>query len=159
MARDVVVYTQRATPVAVDEIVDAMRVRGVPVEWRYTLLSERNRPVWTAGSILPEGQSGPQVDVSHEAVEPWLRDEVLPAYADGMSDAHRAAFMNARDAYQLKPAQRPTAGIERLLVTLADSLAEIGDGVILDIGAKRFLDRREYRARHADLLRREAPGA
>jgi hypothetical protein len=32
MAHDVVVYTQRATPVTVDEIVGTMRVRGVPVE-------------------------------------------------------------------------------------------------------------------------------
>jgi hypothetical protein len=158
MAHDVVVYTQRATPVTVDEIVGTMRARGVPVEWRYTLLSERNQPAWTAGSVLPEGQPGPQLDVSHEAVEPWMREEVLQAYAGVLSDAHRTAFMTARDAYQLTPVQRPTAELERILVMLADGLAEIGDGVILDIGAKRFFDSREYRARHAGLLRRVAPG-
>ena len=159
MARDVIVYTQRATPIAVNEIVAAMGARGMPVEWRYTLASERNQPVWTGGSVLPEGQPGLQVDVSHEAVEAWMLDEVLPAYAGVMSGAHRAAFMTARDAYQLSPAQQPPPGLDRILVMLVDSLAEIGDGVIFDIGAKRVFDLREYRARHAELLQRKAPGA
>ena len=57
MARDVVVYTQRVTPVVLDEIIAPCGREGFRSSGATRCSSERDRPAWTAGSVLLRGGS------------------------------------------------------------------------------------------------------
>ena len=153
MSHPMIVYTQQASTISIEDILAQMRARGVPVEWHYRLLSERGHPDnWTAGYFLPEGRSQPQVTLAKEVVQAYLREEVLQAYADVLTESQRQALLTAQTRYQLASYQTPDAERERMLVHVVHILADLGDGLILDIDAEQFYDRHSYPARHARLL-------
>jgi hypothetical protein len=153
MSEDVAIYAQNASTISVDDLRAHMRARGLPVEWQYTLHSERDQPTnWTMGNIFPEGKQTPLISIFTEAVTPDIREEMLSAYADSMAESHRQALSTAKIKYQLDASGAPQGERQRLLVNLVDLLAERGDGLIHDIGSEQFYNRDEYRAQHFDLL-------
>lgn len=153
MSRDVFVYSQRAAPISVDEMLAQMRARGIPVEWNYQFLSEAGRPAdWTAGYLLPEGKTRPQVTITREPIEPFVREEILQAYADVLTETQRQALSTAQTRYQISVSHPSAMQSERMLVNLADILAETTDGMILKRDPEQFLNGQEYRFMYSQLL-------
>ncbi len=152
MSRDVNIYAKKEAIIPVDEILAQMRVRGIPVEWRTDTLVEfftkSNAPgIWTAGYFLPAGSTDTksQISISTKALEKGTAERLVSAYKDVITEPQREALLAARTLYQLSVGWVSNGQRERILVNLADVLADLGDGLILDTQTNRFYDRTQYR--------------
>jgi hypothetical protein len=154
MSRDINVYSPKDAAILPNEIVTQMAQRGVPIEWRFMLSSERKKPAqWTAGYIYARSEVDQQepLSLSRVAIKSRLRASTIQFYQAVMTEHYRAALEAAKVVYQISV---PLAVDERLLVTLVDVLAEMSDGLILDTLPGRFYSLTEYRSAYAYILGR-----
>lgn len=145
MSGDFAIYAQRETTVPLAEILTAMRSRSVPVEWQSTFSSEQLEiESWTRGRFYPEGNtdSHSQISVSTEKLEEYMRSEAL---IDLDSDFHREALVAAQSLYQIATTGSAKSKNKRILANLIDVLAEMSNGLILDVETNHFYTPEEYR--------------
>ncbi len=159
MSRDVNVYARKEATIPIDEILAQMRARGIPVDWKTDPFVEfftgSHAPgAWTAGYFLPEGSTDTksQISISTKAIEKGTAERLVAAYKDVITEPQREALFAARTLYQLSAGWVSNEERERILVNLADVLADLGDGLILDTQTNRFYDRTQYRNQFISLF-------
>ena len=145
---EVFVYAQRADRVSIAEIVSAMRGRGVELKWHPELLPEDADPRrWNAGYFTESGRDLPRYEITSEKLEQWARDEALETHATVLSPALRGQVESAQFRYRLSIEQSAPEGL-RVLVNLVDAVADIAQGFVQDLTARRFYERDAYRVQH-----------
>src|SRR5262245_1085865 len=154
MSRDVSVYTRRSDAIPVEDILAGMRARGAPLVQRPGPLTERpGTSEWRSRHFYPEGGTDPQgqIAVSTEIFKELFRRSILSSFSERVTPDQRAAIEAAQRAYDLSAPSSVAADDprERVLAALVDTLAELGDGVIIDATTNRVYDRQAYRAAHA----------
>jgi hypothetical protein len=153
MGHEARVYTKRAEPITIDDIQDRMRERGLPVTWKAAPLTGAfGAGAWISGRFIAEEQPDAQVVAARETVDPRELRELLSDAGDSLAPNHREAVSAARSSYALETDGADEAIAERMLLHLADILADVGDGVIRDFSDQQSFDRDGFRARHARVL-------
>jgi hypothetical protein len=155
MSRDVLVYSEHYQAVGLQDVLAGMQARQVPVEWAPDTFAERfHKPGsaagWVAGTLMPYGSQDPadEITLSHKVLSDRARRRLLDAYGDAVTSDQRERLARARRSYRISVGWLPRSERERVLVHLADVLAEAAEGLILDLQDDRFYDREQYAALH-----------
>jgi len=155
MSRDAAVYARESAVISADAIRARMSAQGLQVQWHGVAPPGATAENWERGYFLAAGETDPRarVDVTVEALKDYLRQDAASGVGD---ERYRAAILAARTLYRFSVTWSADTERERVLVNLIDVVAELGDGLVLDMLADRFYDLREYRAEHLGPLPEES---
>jgi hypothetical protein len=146
MSRDVVVYAKRGEVVPLEDILARLRRLGTPASWQ-SMFGGSETEGWSMGDLEPEPGPGGAITISTEPVDDPRRQSALKAYAATLSESLRQHLSEARVVYQLSVPFTREPRRDRLLANLVETLAELGDGVIVDTATNRVEDLDTFRSR------------
>lgn len=150
---ELMIFGKRATRVPIDAILAAVKDRHAQAEWHPgTTIKPADPESWYVGAFAQPGASEPEIAVSSTPLEQWARDEAIEAHDEALTPAWRRHVEASRFEYRLRIADNAATTNLRLLVKVADAIAELADGIILDLASERFFDRTAFRAEHAFLF-------
>jgi hypothetical protein len=81
-------------------------------------------------------------------------EEIVKGYKDLLTEANHDLFQRSSRRYQLAPQGLFGEPQRRLLLNLADIIAELSDGLIYHSDDDKFYDLTTFRSRYARLLDR-----
>jgi hypothetical protein len=149
---EVEVYADRPDLVSIDVIKAGMSARGMPVTWTPAPFMERLGPTaWKAGEFSSEAAPGVMVGIGRETATAQMLKDVIESKITTLDPALRDRVSRAQIYYGLGAEGGSESDAQRLVVNLADVIAEAGDGVIRDYDDGRVVDRASYRAAHPEL--------
>ena len=155
MDGEVLIYGRETTTVSVDEVQARMRARGLPVAWQPKLVAGGGRSGrWRSGYFAREADSEPRVKVVRETFSAAERDQLLAVYASQLTGPRRAVLAGAEQAYRVEVGRERTDELDRLFANLVDVVAELADGLIVELHTDRLSLPDEYRSRYGRLLGR-----
>jgi hypothetical protein len=153
MERQVTVYARRADPISIGDIQERMRQRALPVEWKPSpLTGALGTTEWISGTFISEEHPNAQVVAGRETLSQGERREALEDQRKALAPQHRDAVLAAESSYSFATDGTDDTFAERMLVHLADIVAELGNGVIVDTVDQASYDHAAFRARHARAL-------
>jgi hypothetical protein len=138
---DLFVYYKRPLGVGPGDIVDAIRARGIDVDWEPML---PDTPEALEGRLVPPGHPDPDaaVTVYDQDLRSYQRDEVLEAAVP----EHRAALEAVDALVRLTPEVGHEFDALRVAALAAMFLARSGGGLIRREGDMRVYSAEEYAA-------------
>lgn len=146
MTREVVIYAPEKGPISMRLILDELGARGLSSEWKSTFLSERgDLDNWSAGYIVPNGESAATVSAFTEDFEDYLREEIIESYENDLTNAQRQALGEATVSYRIKT-DNGSSRCETVVANVVEIIAANTKGLILDLVADQLLSIAEYRA-------------
>jgi hypothetical protein len=153
MGHQVNIFARRAEPIAIEEIHARMAERGLPLEWKPSPQTDAlGTTNWISGRLIAQGNPRAQVVVGREALNPRSRKEQLEDAGNAIAAEHRDALLAAETWYALESDGRDQNTSERMLLRLADILADLGTGVIEDVDQNAFYDLATFRAQNGRAL-------
>jgi hypothetical protein len=154
LSRDIAVYGRCKELVSIAGVIEGMSKRGMVTTWKSN--SKRKTSDWSVGGSVPVCRSGRANDISASAEpldEAW-RQDVVRNYASGIGDAERQSILAAEYIYNLHGPWSTAGGArDHSLLFLADSIAELADGVIIDTLSNRVFSRSAFRKANPSLGR------
>lgn len=151
MSMDFGVYPRRKKPVTPDEIVSALRARGVEAVWQSSRPKEPDRASGEIRAAKPDPAS-PVVSLSTELLDPARRQSLVDAYASVLTPAQKTALSEATAEQMVSAGWSKPPSSSPFLAHLIDLLAERGDGLIIDMQTNKACDRAEFRKLNAGAL-------
>jgi len=149
VSRDITVYARKKETVSIDEILLAVRARQLPVEWRSGSARKSAPTAWRTGDFRVEGRS--IETYTRPLTKRHVRD-ASTAYDAVLSESQREALKAAQRAYMLSASgSSGDDALDRALLHVADVIAELADGIIVDTQANRFYNLTEFRSRFPHL--------
>jgi hypothetical protein len=150
MSHDILVFARKSKPMPIDQVLERLHQRQIPVEWSADAFAEAFRNPsrsggWVAGTMSLPNREG-AVTMSHEKLKRTAAKGVVSAYKDSLDAAKEEALLRATLLYRLSAGDLPMAPRERLLAGIAEVVAEMTDGLILDTQTNQVYDLSEYRA-------------
>lgn len=148
MSRDVTVYTRKG--VSLEALLAQLKALGTPLQWTSSFPAG-DAANWSEGDFHSPGASAtePGIALYVEDLVDALRKSTVKAYQHLMTDAQQQAVVEARKAYRLSVPWSANPSLDRALVNLASSIAELGNGVIVDATTNRVFNAEEYRRQSA----------
>ncbi|KAM3105622.1 hypothetical protein ACKFKH_21240 [Phormidesmis sp. 146-20] len=142
--------------IPMEQILLQMHARGLPVEWKYRLLSERNQSnSWTSGYFL-SSKAKLEINLSREELQPFMREEIVESYMDVLTEAQQDALVIAQSQYRFSGSNTQNQEYKQLRINLVDVVCDLGGGLILDTENSRFYNCQEYRVHYAHLLNQQS---
>jgi hypothetical protein len=145
VSRDIYIYARKKETVSIDDILAEMQARGVPVVWRSGSAKKTGSTQWRTGDFRVGGA------VIEAETRPWTQAIVkraLTDYRSVLSDANRDALSATRRGYTLSGSWSSAEdGSDRVLIHMADVIARLGEGIVVDTLNNRFYNLDELRAR------------
>jgi len=155
VSRDIDIFASRASIIPQEEILSALRARGISVQWRtdpfVAAFSRRTRKrPWRASQLVLEGDEGSEstIDITNQPFDGESLSSLKETYSVEINQKALKALEDARVRYQVSAGWTSNRSRERLLINAADALSELGDGVILDNTTNRFYERAAFRSQH-----------
>jgi hypothetical protein len=146
LSRDIAIYGRRKELVPIPDITERMRERGMAPTWKSN--SRRETSDWRVGGQFHfagvEGEN--DISASAEPLDDAWRESVVTNYAGAIGDAERQSILAAEFIYNLHgPWSTAGDARDRPLLALADSIAELADGVVIDTLSNRVFSRSAFR--------------
>ena len=137
MSRELVIYAQRESVPAFDDIVGALLTLGATVEWRH-LATPRGDAAWRRVAVATAGGGGITASTNS------LTDDER-RYLSGITEAgkHHRALKASRRQYFLSEVQPGNGAAAGVLESLAQVIAERTDGIVHEPSTDRYLAPRE----------------
>jgi len=156
MSRDLDVFGQESEVLRPEDIVAALDARGLRAEWRIDPFAAslgraaRNRP-WRAAQLVlaAEDDGADSVQISNQGYDDTLAASITETYADQITAPIRETLDRLQITYRLSVGWLPDSSREKLFLNLADAVAELTNGIILDNTQNRIYDREAFRSEHS----------
>lgn len=137
MSRDLTVYTLRAEPVGIDDVLTEVAARGTPAVWR-SMFGRNGTARWSMGYLAPEeADPGNTITISHEAVDAIMRTNALSSYGPGLTAELRTLFEQSQHVYRLSVPESSDPRRDALLVSVIAAIGKLADGVVVEPGSGR----------------------
>jgi len=151
MSMDFGVYPRRQQPVTPAEIVSGLRARGIEAVWESSRPREPDR---ASGHLRAADarQPSPAVDLSTEPLDPAHRQSLIESYSSVLTPAQTKALSAATAEQMVSAPWSQPVSASPFLAHLIDLLAELGDGLIIDMQTNETYDRSDFRKLNAAAL-------
>ena len=139
------IYARAAAQPSIDDIVARVRAVVPDAEWHARLGSERGRPLaWTSGFFTLGDARRPEVSVTTEVMEDFHREELESEFSQQLDGTTREHLTSAARLYTVIQRGDASERLNQLFVAVVSAIAELIDGLVLDVNAGRFSRAGQY---------------